>query len=130
MFMSFAKRFICILMLSPRMAWTEGAVRHFDCALVRACDSSGSCTPESGKVTFSMAPVSIAPDGSGRFEITYGSVSTPMQALSDLGPFHWKVGEEQNPLLLNSESEMLWHQLNIGASATAKVRFMSCGHRP
>jgi hypothetical protein len=125
-----AKRLICILMLAPGVAWTEGAVRHFDCALVRACDSSGSCTPESGKVIFSMAPVSIAPDGSGRFEIKYGSVSAPMQALSDVGPFHWKVGDEQNTLLLNSEREMLWHQLNIGASATANVRFMTCRYQP
>jgi hypothetical protein len=123
-------RFICVLMLAPGMALAEGAVRQFDCTIVRTCDSSGSCIPESGKVTFSMAPVSTAPDGSGRFEIKYGSVIAPMQALSDAGPFHWKVGDEQNTLLLNSELEMLWHQLNIGASAAARVRFMTCRYRP
>ena len=117
-------------MLTPGLGLAEGAVRQFDCAIVRSCNNSGACTPHSGKMTFSMAPVSTAQDGSGRFEIKYGSVRAPMQSLSDVGPFHWKVGEEQNTLLLNSEREMLWHQLNIGTSATATVLFMTCRHRP
>jgi len=122
---AWTRRLICFLMLAPGMAWTEGAVRQFDCTIFRACDSSGSCTPESGKVAFRMAPVGTAPDGSGRFVITYGSASAPMQALSDSGPFHWKIGDEQNTLLLNSDHEMLWHQLNIDASAAARIQFMT-----
>jgi hypothetical protein len=116
--------------LAPGLGCTEGAVRHFDCTIVRSCDGSGSCAAQSGKVSFSMAPVSTAPDGSGRYEIKYGSVRAPMHALSDSGPFHWKLGDEQNTLLLNSEREMLWHQLNIGTPAKATVRFMTCRYQP
>jgi hypothetical protein len=98
MFSAIARRSIYILVLAPGLGCTEGAVRHFDCTIVRSCDGSGSCAAQSGKVSFSMAPVSTAPDGSGRYEIKYGSVRAPMHALSDSGPFHWKLGEEQNTL--------------------------------
>ena len=125
-----ARRLFYMLVLTPAVGWAEGAVRQFDCTVVRSCDSSGSCTAQSGKVVFSMTPVSAAQDGSGRFEIRYGSVRVPMQALSDTGPFHWRVGEETNTLLLNSESEMLWHQLDIGTSAAATLRFMTCRYQP
>jgi hypothetical protein len=103
------------------MACPEGAVRHIDCTIVSVCDNSGSCTLQSGKVIFRLAPIATAPDG---------SVSAPMQALSDAGPFHWKVGEEQNTLLLNSDREMLWHQLNIRGPLATKVRFMTGRYQP
>jgi hypothetical protein len=130
MLSAIARQSIYILVLAPGLGWAEGAVRQFDCTIVRSCDGSGSCAALNGTVSFSMAPVSTAPDGSGRFEIKYGPVRTAMHALSDTGPFHWKIGDEQNTLLLNSEREVLWHQLNIGTPARATVRFMTCRYQP
>jgi hypothetical protein len=130
MFNALARRLFYVLTMAPALNWAEGAVRRFDCTVVRSCNGSGSCTAESGKVAFSMAPVSTAGDGSGRFEIKYGSVRVPMQALADTGPFHWTVGDEQNTLLWSSEREMLWHQLNIRTTAISTIRFMTCRYQP
>lgn len=125
-----ACRLIGALVLVPSLGRTEGAVRHLDCVIVRSCDSSGSCTAQDGKVNFSMTPVSAARDGSGRFEIRYGSVRAPMQALSDTGPFHWKIGHQHNTLLVTSEQAMLWHQLDVGGTAAASTRFLACRYQP
>lgn len=117
-------------MLLPVLGHAEGAVRHFECTFVQRCDGAGSCQADSGQVVFSMAPLSTAPDGSGKFEIRYDSVRASMQALSDTGPFHWKVGEDQHTLLVNSEHQMTWHRLHTDGAAETSIRFMNCRYRP
>lgn len=127
---SLACQLIVCLALAPALGRTEGAVRHFDCVVVKTCDASGSCTEQNGKVTFRMTPVSSTLDGSGRFEIRYATVRAPMQALSDTGPFHWKVGTEHNTLLVTSIQGMLWHQLDVDKAEAASTRFLTCRYQP
>ena len=117
------------LMVAPVPSLAEGAVRHLDCTVTRVCAESGSCNAGTGTVAFSMAPVKTAQDGSGSYEIRYGDKRAPMQALSGSGPFHWKLGDEQNTLLVNSESELLWHVLDLARSPRASIRFLSCRYR-
>jgi hypothetical protein len=122
---------VCLsLMLPFAHAWAEGGVRRFDCTVVRTCDSAGTCNAGSETMTFSLAPASLSADGSGQYEIRYASVRASMQAVSDVGPFYWRSGEEQNTLLMSSDSQLLWHQLHLSPTPAAKIRFLSCRIQP
>ena len=104
----------------------EGAVRIFDCAIVKSCDGAGECKSASAKVNFRLEPVALKADGSGQYTLRYDGNDSPMQMLSATGPFVWTIREERNTLLLSSETEMVWHQLLLGSSAKASIRFLVC----
>ncbi len=107
-------------------ARAEGAVKLLECDIVRVCDASGSCDAGSGDVRFRMEPVELAVGGAGSYRISYGEFQSPMQAMSDVGPFVWMADSERNTLIASSDTEWLWHELELGAAPRATVRFLSC----
>jgi hypothetical protein len=115
----------CVALL-PTAGWGEGAVRLFDCTVVRVCDAAGNCEAAMDAVTFRMEPVQVDQDGSGRYELQYGDTKTAMSSVSDIGPFVWSVGEERHALLASSETNFLWHRLTLAPVPAATVRFLTC----
>ena len=115
----------CVALL-PNAGWGEGAVRLLDCTVVQVCNAAGSCEAASGAVAFRMEPVQVGQDGSGRYELHYGETEAAMDALSDVGPFVWTVGEERNTLLASSETQFLWHRLTLDPVPAATVHFLTC----
>ena len=107
-------------------ARAEGAVKLLECEIVRVCDAGGHCDAGSGEVRFRMEPVELAPGGAGSYQISYLDVQASMQAMSDIGPFVWTVDSERSALIASSDSEWLWHELDLGAAPQATVRFLSC----
>jgi hypothetical protein len=112
--------------LLPTAVWGEGAVRLFDCTVVRICDAAGNCEPAADAVAFRMEPVQVDPEGSGRYDLEYGDTQTAMSSVSDIGPFVWTVGEERHTLLASSETNFLWHRLVLDPLPAATVRFLTC----
>jgi hypothetical protein len=112
--------------LVPGLVCAEGAVRQLQCTIERVCDAAGQCEAGSGVVGFSMAPVQLAPDGSGSYTMSYDGVEADMQARSELGPFYWNVGAARHALLVSSETQWLWHTLAVEPAPTATIRFLVC----
>jgi hypothetical protein len=112
--------------LAPGSASGEGAVKHLACTLERVCDAAGRCEDASGELAFTMAPISLAPDGAGSYTISYADVEADMQARSELGPFYWNVGAERHALLISSETQWLWHTLTLQGAPVATIRFLVC----
>ncbi|MGD8340512.1 MAG: hypothetical protein PVH89_06990 [Gammaproteobacteria bacterium] len=106
--------------------WAEGAAKLLDCEVVRICDALGDCQPGSGQARFRMEPQELEPSGAGSYRIVYGDTDAPMQAMSEAGPFFWVVGSERDALMPSSETEWLWHQLELAAAPVATVRFLVC----
>jgi hypothetical protein len=115
----------CVALL-PNAGRGEGAARLLECTVVRVCNAAGSCETASAAVAFRMEPVQVGPDGSGRYELHYGETATAMDALSDIGPFVWTIGEERNTLLASSDTQFLWHRLKLDPVPAATVRFLTC----
>ena len=114
------------LALMPNAVWGEGAVRLLDCRVAQACNAAGSCQAASGAVAFRMEPVQVGLDGSGRYQLHYGDTEAAMDALSDVGPFVWTVGEERHTLLASSETNFLWHRLTLDPVPAGTVHFLTC----
>lgn len=76
-----------------------------------------------------MEPVEIGADGAGRYRLTYGDSEAAMEALSASGPFFWAIGEERDTLLASSETDFLWHRLEIDPAPQATIRFLTCTFR-
>jgi hypothetical protein len=107
-------------------ARAEGAMKLLECDIVRVCDARGICNAGSGGVRFQMEPVELAAGGAGSYRISYGEVQSSMQAMSDIGPFVWTADSERNALIASSDTEWLWHELELGAAPRATVRFLTC----
>jgi hypothetical protein len=108
-------------------AVAEGAVRQLDCRVAQVCDGAGRCRAGTGNIAFTIAPVSLAAGGAGRYTVDYGDVrAAAAEAWSDAGPFFWLVGSERNTLVASSETEWLWHRLSIEPAPRATVSFLSC----
>lgn len=107
-------------------ARSEGAVKLLECDIVRVCDASGSCDAGSGDVRFRMEPVQLAAGGAGSYQISYGDAEASMQAMSDAGPFFWTAGSARNTLIASSETEWLWHELDVSSLPQATIRFLIC----
>lgn len=117
---------LSVTLLLPAAAWSEGAVKIFDCTVAQVCDGAGSCEAGSGHVTFRLEPVELEADGSGRYALSYDNHQAEAQAMSDLGPFFWTLGEERDTLLISSRTEFVWHRLALGPTSEATVRFLTC----
>jgi hypothetical protein len=115
-----------VLVSIPHGAMAEGAVRVLDCVVTQSCDASGACKSASESTSFKMEPVNLLADGSGSYAMVHGDENTDMQALSFAGPFYWGFGDERNTLLASSESEFLWHRLELGPAPVANIQFMNC----
>ena len=115
-----------LLALMPNAVWGEGAIRVIDCTITRLCDAAGSCQAAAGAVAFRMEPVQLDKDGAGRYQLRYGETQAQVNALSDIGPFVWTVGEERHTLLASSETNFLWHRLTLAPAPAATVRFLTC----
>lgn len=113
-------------LLLPATAWAEGGVRLLECETSLVCDAAGSCDAASDQVTFTMEPLAVDASGAGDWQISYADERSAMSALSEAGPFFWVAGTERNTLLASSETEFLWHGLDLGEAVTARVRFLSC----
>lgn len=107
-------------------AWAEGAVKLLECDVVRICDALGACQASSGEVSFRMEPQEIQASGAGDYTISFAGTQAPMRAASEAGPFLWTNGSERHALLASSETEWLWHELEIAAAPVATVRFLVC----
>lgn len=118
------------LAMGLAVAWSdapaEGAVRRLDCVSAQVCDAAGECEPDSLPIAFRLEPTETAADGSGRYTMVYGDTRAAMQALSDIGPFHWTAGSERHTLVASSETQFLWHRLVIEPAPAATVRFLIC----
>lgn len=110
----------------PYGAAAEGAVRVLDCVVTQSCDAGGACQPRSEQTRFRMEPVNLLADGSGSYVMVRGEEKTDMQALSFAGPFYWGPGDERNTLLASSETEFVWHRLELTPAPVATIRFMNC----
>lgn len=110
----------------PSAAWAEGAVRLLDCTVTRVCSADGDCKPGTGRVSFRMEPVETDADGSGRYALSYGDVEADMRALSAAGPFFWTLAQQRNTLIASSDTQFLWHELELEAAPEATVRFLTC----
>ena len=115
-----------LVTLIPAIVKAEGAVRLLDCSIVKVCDGTGECRAESRKLNFRMEPITVQSDGSGRYTLRYGTSAATMEASSTAGPFLWKVREQRNALLASSETEFLWHQLELDPTPRATIRFLKC----
>lgn len=118
-----------LLAMAPELVWAEGAVRSLDCKVSQVCDAAGVCESAAEAVNFRMAPESLREDGSGTFEISYRETRARMEAYSYAGPFIWNTELERNTVLASSETRFLWHQLVLGSTPAASVRFMECSLR-
>lgn len=117
-------------------AGAEGAVRIFDCKVIRQCDAAALCAETSGQVAFRMEPVTLDASGAGSYRLSHGSRNElSMQALSDIGPFVWSdsaaaadgaVTDQRNTLVISSETQLLWHTLSLAVPPSAVVRYMDC----
>jgi hypothetical protein len=122
---------VCLSLLLVASAFSldaraEGAVKLLECDIVRVCDAGGICDAGSGDVQFRMEPVELAGGGAGSYRISYGEVQFSMQAMSDIGPFVLMADSERNTLIASSDTQWLWHELELGAAPRAAVRFLTC----
>jgi len=108
------------------VAMGEGAARSFNCRITQTCDAAGRCQRADGEVSFRMAPESLAPDGSGTYQISYRDEQASMEARSFAGPFYWTTDSERNSLLASSETEFLWHRLKLASAPEAEIHFLTC----
>jgi len=106
----------------------EGAVKQLDCEIRIVCDGSGSCEKGSGHVEFRMEPVRLESGGQGDYVLRYGDQTAGMTAFSDAGPFFWTLEHEQqrHTLMPSSETDWLWHELQLGQTVQSKIRFLEC----
>jgi hypothetical protein len=104
----------------------EGAMRILDCEFVDKCNAALACTPESGAVTFRMEPQSLDGNNAGIYLISYGDTRTEMQGLSYAGPFYWRTESAMNTLVASSETEFLWHSLELVQTPVTVIRNMHC----
>lgn len=117
------------IMLLPPLAFAEGARKELDCQIVRVCDAAGVCQAGDGNVSFTMEPVEVGESGAGRYQLSYAQTTSEMQAVADAGPFIWTAGQERHVLVASSETEWLWHRLDLAAAPTATIRFLGCSFR-
>jgi hypothetical protein len=122
----FALSLAALLASTPHGAMAEGAVRVLDCVVTQSCDARGACKPVPEKTSFRMEPVNLLEDGSGSYVMIHDDDKTEMQALSFAGPFYWASDDERNTLLANSETEFLWHRLELRPTPAARIEFMNC----
>ena len=73
-----------------------------------------------------MEPDALGSGGAGRYSLSYGDITSAMQALSDSGPFLWNRSGERNALLASSETDWLWHQLTLAPAPASTIRFLRC----
>jgi hypothetical protein len=110
----------------PLDASAEGAVKVFDCVITKSCDASGTCKPVSEQTSFRMEPVNLLADGSGSYVMVRDGEKADVQALSFAGPFYWGTVDERNTLLASSETEFVWHRLELTPAPVAHIQFMNC----
>lgn len=119
-------RALALLLVAATPAAAEGARQVFDCRATLECDGKGECQPSDGAVSFVLAPVSVAADGSGTFTLSADGIDAEAEAAGSLGPFLWSDAEGRpQALLVTGESSLLWHSLDPGSGVSA-VRFLSC----
>ena len=104
----------------------EGAVKLLECEVARVCDAGGVCNAGSGAVSFVMEPDDLEDGGAGSYTISYRDTEAAMRAITDAGPFLWTIGRERHALIPSSETEWLWHALDLEARPTATIRFLVC----
>lgn len=105
----------------------EGGIRTFECVIEKTCDASGNCeTGDMNGITLLMEPDNLNADGSGSYMLNYDNGRFAMEALSNAGPFVWRRDGTRHTLLASSEEQFLWHQVFIGSSPEATIRFMQC----
>lgn len=112
--------------LLPGGARPEGATKLLECSVARVCDAGGVCEPAQGHVVFRMESTDIEAGGAGRYVLSYGEVKAEMDAMSNSGPFVWTVGSQRHALIISSETQWLWHQLELDPMPGATVRFLVC----
>ena len=114
------------LILAPLHVLSEGAMRILECSIEKQCDSSATCTPDSGDQAFNMEPIKLDDTGAGNYLISYAHTNSEMKAMSSAGPFIWNTGGEIHTLLANSETKFLWHRLSLSAKPQASMQFLNC----
>ena len=112
--------------LAAGALWAEGAVKQLDCEIRVVCDSGGNCRQGTGHVAFRMEPVRLDSGGRGDYRLRYGELQADMTALSDAGPFFWTLEQQRNALMPSSETDWLWHQLQLGQTVNSQIRFLEC----
>lgn len=112
--------------LTPLPTLAEGAMRVLECSIEKQCDSSASCTPDSGELVFNMEPIKLDENGAGSYEVSYANNRYEMKAMSYAGPFIWNTGGDTNTLLANSETKFLWHRLTLSSNPEANMQFLNC----
>ncbi|WP_373356960.1 hypothetical protein [Pseudoroseicyclus sp. CXY001] len=106
-------------------AQAEGARQVFDCTITQRCGASGACGSGRDPVVFTLDPEEVDADGAGSYRIGWDEAAAPMQAGSSLGPFTWAEGDRRHTLLFSSETNMLWHDLDL-SRGEASVAFLTC----
>jgi hypothetical protein len=112
--------------LVPQMLLAEGAVRILDCEIAGTCTATLECTPASGAVTFRMEPQSLDGNNAGTYVISYDDTQASMQGLSYAGPFHWRTDSTMHTLLASSETQFLWHSLELSQPPVTVIRDLKC----
>ncbi len=115
-----------VMFLSPTVVLAEGAHRYFDCTTTLLCNETGACEAASDSLTFHLAPLDAGEDGSGNFMLSYQDQEVVMQALSDAGPYIWRLGNDRHTLLASSETAFLWHQLILDGRPESRIRYLHC----
>ena len=116
---------ICCLLV-PCIGLAEGAVRRLECTVQTTCDARGRCAAAAGEISFRLEPIRISEGGAGSYRIVYGDRSADMQAQSELGPYYWTIDSRRHALIISSESQWLWHELETSPSPVATIRFLTC----
>jgi hypothetical protein len=115
-----------LAMILPSLLWAEGAVRILECDVASTCNARLACTPATGQFTFRMEPQSLDNNNAGTYLLSHDEVQAEMQALSYAGPFHWRTPGTMHTLLASSETDFLWHSLELAAEPVTTIRYMAC----
>lgn len=121
------KALLLLLFAAPATsAHAEGAGMVFTCQELTSCGPDGACTATpAAAVTFTLAPLTVGPEGEGIYKISYGNAEAEAQAMTGIGPFMWRFGTREHTLLFSSETNMLWHALDLD-TGRAEVFFLAC----
>lgn len=106
---------ICAALATP--VWAEGARVRLDCLQDHQCPEGQACIQGGEALELVLAPVEIAADGAGRYQLTTGGETVPARSAGAFGPFVWGLNGVQHTLIYDGPGEtapaarMILHRL-------------------
>lgn len=122
-----------LLLLSGLMAaplWAEGNRSVFQCTGLTSCNEDGVCVDDQTEVEFAFAPLDVNPDGAGTYELTYNGMTTWARKTGWNAPAIWwidtKTVDSLHSLMAASQTNMVWHRLDLSEPQGSQTRFLEC----